>query len=234
MTLKEIMGSVQERQQITSTIQHFYKELYSQSVPKPNRAKIEVIRNEDSEDIPEIDTAELRIALKQIKNQKAPGEDLQKGKIPDTWRNAEVIILSKNVPLHLAFVDYQKTFDHMSNASIDDQEYKSLIEDIYKDVTVHREAGQGDSISPKLFTLAVEDVFRKLSWQQKRVNMHGIYLNNLRSAEDILLINTNAGELSNMLHDLREASQMVIEKTKITSPDNICVTIDNHALQAVE
>ncbi|KAH1002034.1 hypothetical protein HUJ05_009605 [Dendroctonus ponderosae] len=41
--------------------------------------------------------------------------------------------------------------------------------------------------------------------------MHRIYLNNLRSAEDILLINTNAGELSNMLHDLREASQMVYD-----------------------
>lgn len=347
---------VTERQQITSTIQQFYSGLYRQSVPKPNRSRIQMVQNVGSEDIPEVDTAELRMALKQMKNRKAPGEDLitvemlknggktlekaliilfnrclEEGKIPDTWRNAEVIILFKkgdrtnienyrpisllsvlykllskiitnrlnnkfdfyqpveqagfrssfstldhiqtirtliekcteyNVPLHLAFVDYKKAFDSletwavmeaMSNARIDSR-YTNLIEDIYKDATLHvkidentttdkipiqRGVRQGDSISPKLFTLALEDVFKKLSWQQKGVNIDGRYLNHLRFADDIVLMSTNAGELSSMLLDLKEASQIVglemnLQKTKIMSPDNICVTVDNKVLEVVE
>ena len=71
------------------------------------------------EDIPEIDMMELRTALQQMRNRKAPGEDqvsemlktggetldkallilmnkcLEEGRIPDAWRNAEVTILFK-------------------------------------------------------------------------------------------------------------------------------------------
>ena len=57
---------------------------------------------------------------------------------------------------------------------------------------------QGDSISPKLFTLALEDVFKNLAWQQKGVNIDGRFLNHLRFADDIMILSTDGEELGNM------------------------------------
>ena len=100
-----------------AVIENFYRKLYSQSVPEPDylqEVRDRVIRNVGSEDIPEIDMMELRTALQQMRNRKAPGEDqvtsemlktggetldrallilmnkcLEEGRIPDAWRNAE-------------------------------------------------------------------------------------------------------------------------------------------------
>lgn len=89
-------------------------------------------------------------------------------------------------------MDYEKAFDSiktwtihraMDNARIDTR-YSRLIEYIYKKATIQMiidedtttdkikvEKGirQGDTISPKLFTLALEDIFKKLSWQNKGI-----------------------------------------------------------------
>lgn len=95
-----------------------------------------------------------------------------------------------NIPLHLAFVDYQKAFDSieiwailaaMDNARIDSR-YSKLIQHIYANATlrikieddmetekipIERGVRQGDTISSKLFTLALEDVFKSLLWDKK-------------------------------------------------------------------
>ena len=89
-----------------------------------------------------------------------------------------------NIPLWIAFVDYEKTFDsvqtHAVLTTLKDQE----IEDVYiefqneiytnSSMTVHlhkesnknnirRGVRQGDTISPKLFTAAPENIFRRLT-----------------------------------------------------------------------
>ena len=106
-------------------------------------------------------------------------------------------------------------------------------------VPVRRSVRQGDTISPKLFTLALEDIFKNLKWEQKGINIDGKRLNHLRFADDIILISSGAGELESMLQELKEASQAVglkmnLQKTKIMSPKNMVVTIDNHTLEIVE
>lgn len=119
-----------------------------------------------------------------------------------------------NIPLHLAFVDYEKAFDSieqwsiwaaMENARIDSR-YTNLLKFIYRNATlqVHisedittdkisigKGVRQGDTISPKLFTLAMEDIFKKLPWQTNGINVEGKYLNHLRFADDIVLISNN-------------------------------------------
>jgi len=50
---------------------------------------------------------------------------------------------------------------------------------------------QGDTISPKLFTLASENIFKTMSWEDKGINVKGTPLNHLRFADDIVLIATS-------------------------------------------
>ena len=60
---------------------------------------------------------------------------------------------------------------------------------------------QGDSISPKLFTLAMEDMFIELSWQNKGILINGERLSYLRFADDITLIARDQDELQSMIDE---------------------------------
>ena len=166
-----------------------------------------------------------------------------------------------NIPIHLAFIDFHKAFDSietryildsMDNARIDCR-YTEVIKNIYKNATMHvkindnlktnqinikRGVRQGDTISPKLFTLVLEDVFKKLQWQTKGIKIDGSFLNHLRFADDIVLISSDIHELAEMTKELNQASKQVglkmnIQKTKIMSEVNIDVTIDNQQIENV-
>lgn len=135
-----------------------------------------------------------------------------------------------NIELHMAFIDYRKAIDSletwailraMEKARIDSR-YTNLIRHIYNKAVLHvridedmmtdqvkveKGIRQGDSISPKLFTLALEDVFKDINWEGKGVLIDGEYLNHLRFADDILLISSCAAELQVMVDQLNDASR---------------------------
>lgn len=86
-----------------------------------------------------------------------------------------------NLPLFVAFVDYEKPFDNIElwfveqalNISRVDSRYRSLIHNIYQGATIKiyleddlqtRQMAfkRGDTISPKLFTFAMEHIFKKV------------------------------------------------------------------------
>ena len=46
---------------------------------------------------------------------------------------------------------------------------------------------QEDVISPKLLTLVLEHILKKLQWENKYLNLHGKLLLNLRITENIVL-----------------------------------------------
>ena len=93
--------------------------------------------------------------------------------------------------LCLGFIDYEKAFDSLDHLAllqaledqITDKKYISLVKAIYKDPSarIHLEddktniikilkgVRQGDPISPKLFTAALERVFSNLDWQSKGI-----------------------------------------------------------------
>lgn len=76
-------------------------------------------------------------------------------------------------------------------------------EDLTTDkITLEREVRQGDTVSSKSFTLALEDVFKELNWE----SIDESYLDNLRFADDVVFISRYVSELKSMLQQLNTAS----------------------------
>nr|XP_032514272.1 uncharacterized protein LOC116767872 [Danaus plexippus plexippus] len=69
-----------------------------------------------------------------------------------------------NQPLCLAFVDYEKAFDSIEHWL---QDHKT------NPIELRRGVRQGDVISPKLFTNALEDVFKTLDCAGQGINVNG-------------------------------------------------------------
>ena len=158
-----------------------------------------------------------------------------------------------NIPLCVAFVDYEKAFDSVQTQAIltslqeqgIEDVYIEILKDIYTDssVTVHlhkesekirikRGVRQGDTISPKLFTATLESIFRRLNWEHKGVKIDGEFLSNLRFADDIFLCTETPQELQQMLQELSDESRrmglkMNIAKTKVMVVDNTPININN-------
>ena len=145
-----------------------------------------------------------------------------------------------NIPLCVAFVDYEKAFDSVQTQAIltslqeqgIEDVYIEILKDIYTDssVTVHlhkegekirikRGVRQGDTFSPKLFTATLESIFRKLNWENKGVKIDGEFLSDLRFADDTFLCTETPQELQQMLQELsderiRMGIKMNIAKTR--------------------
>lgn len=133
-------------------------------------------------------------------------------------------------PLYLIFIDFKKAFDsvefdavwrslknqavHATLINIIQKIYSTALVDVkvghhQVPIEVRRGVRQGDTISPQLFAAVVEDVFRRLDWEEKGININGSRLNHLRYADDIVLISHDPDEVSEMLQELADASKEV-------------------------
>ena len=79
--------------------------------------------------------------------------------------------------------------------------------------------GQGDPLSPILFNCALEQIFRKLDWENKGVNINGKKISNLRFADDIILLSNSEDKLNDMISELakegaKSGLTISIQKTK--------------------
>ncbi len=113
--------------------------------------------------------------------------------------------------------------------------YIKLLKDIYTNnsVTVHlhkesnkinirRRERQGDTISPKLFTAALESVFRRLSWETRGSKIDGEYLSHLRFADHILICANTRHELQLMIQEFADGSEnhgLKMNKSKTKGDD---------------
>ncbi len=144
-------------------------------------------------------------------------------------------------PLCMAFIDYEKAFDSLKTSEMlkalrkqgIDEVYIELIENIYAKATatiklqtnsdiipIEKGIRQGDSISPKLFTATLQEIFKSIKWQHEGILIRDERLTNLRFADDIIIFSESADELEEMLAKLNEESKKMglrinKEKTKI-------------------
>ena len=78
---------------------------------------------------------------------------------------------------------------------------------------------QGDPLSSSLFNATLEGIFQNLDWEEIGIKVNGEHLNNLKFADDVVLIGKNIGEVRKMIEDLGRESEkaemkMNQEKTK--------------------
>lgn len=153
-----------------------------------------------------------------------------------------------NQPLCLAFVDYEKAFDSVEIWSVleslqrcqVDWRYIQVMRCLYEAATMsvqvqnqqtrpiplHRGVRQGDVISPKLFTNAMEDMFKTLNWKGRGININGEHISHLRFADDIVIMAETLQDLQQMLNDLAESSlriglRMNLDKTKVMFNEHV-------------
>ncbi|XGW34916.1 hypothetical protein V3C99_018737 [Haemonchus contortus] len=85
--------------------------------------------------------------------------------------------------------------------------FTTRISPFYKEVIVNVKRGvrQGDTISPKLFSAALENIPRHLEWEDLGVKVDGCFLHHLRFADDIVLITPNIEQAERMLAEFDSA-----------------------------
>lgn len=162
----------------------------------------------------------------------------------------------------MAFVDYEKAFDSIETPAVlkpmKEQgipgKYTRNLRNVYETATasirLHENCGpiyirrgvrQGNTISPKLFTAALESIFKHLDWVGKGINIDSKYLHHLRFADDIVIFARTAEDLQTMLEELNVQGKQVgmkmnMEKTKVILNSECIrrdIEVDNIKLEAV-
>ena len=135
-----------------------------------------------------------------------------------------------NLELCVGYIDYEKAFDSVEHKDLFtalrkvgvNKGYVQLLEDIYTDATakthiendvsktinIERGVRQGDTISPKIFTTAMEDTFKKLNLQERGLNVDGEKLTDFRFADDVALIATSVKDIV-QLNELNQGSKKI-------------------------
>ena len=132
------------------------------------------------------------------------------------------------IPLCLAFIDFEKAFDSIKLETIFEalrrgrieEPYINLLEEIYTDATatfninnntveidIKKGVRQGGTISPKLFSAGLEEIFKRLNWSKAGIKTNGKYLSHLRFADDIVIFSNNAENLQAHIKALNESSK---------------------------
>ena len=102
-----------------------------------------------------------------------------------------------------------------------------------------RAVRQGVTISPKLFTAALESTFRQLTWEIRGLNIDGEYLSHRRFVDDILICANTPHDLQHMLHELADESnnhglKMNKSKTKVMMENDTPIYVNNTHIENVE
>lgn len=157
-----------------------------------------------------------------------------------------------NVNIYLALIDYSKAFDSIKQSSIlegldimlqVDPIYINIISHLYNEnkayislerdgqlFEIKRGTKQGCPLSPDFFNNVLEMIFRGLNWENLGVEINGTKLNNLRFADDVVLIASSKEELETMIIELSAESvkhglSMNYNKTKILTKEDTEISI---------
>ena len=166
--------------------------------------------------------------------------------------------------LCVGYIDYEKAFNSVEYSDLFtalrkigvSEGYVYIMEDIYTNATatihldnnvskpihINRGVRQGDTISPKIFTAAMEEeVLKKLNLEKNGVNVDGEYLTDLRFADDAVLTTTSVKDMEVQLKSLNSESKKIglkIHKGKTQFKTNYdteeSIEIENEQIEKVE
>ncbi|GFS08192.1 endonuclease-reverse transcriptase [Elysia marginata] len=167
-----------------------------------------------------------------------------------------------NLQLCLGFIDYEKAFDSVEHFAIFDplrkininENYIQILENIYKNATArlhidnlisepfpNRGVRQGDPMSLKLFTAAIEETFKKKSELSNGINIDGEILTNLRFADDVALLTESTPLMEEQLNTLNIKNKEVglkmhKRKTKFMKnyENDDTIQIENASIEKVQ
>jgi hypothetical protein len=148
-----------------------------------------------------------------------------------------------NIEINLLLVDFYKAFDSVDLqylwSALKRQGINSkmirIIKEMYRNArgyvkldkkgpefNLEKGVKQGDPLAPNLFNCSLEEVFRNLGWEEKGIKINGEWLNNLRFADDTVLIAQSREDLQAMLDEFEEKSreaglEINVEKTVLLS-----------------
>uniref|UniRef100_A0A3P9MPT2 ribonuclease H n=1 Tax=Oryzias latipes TaxID=8090 RepID=A0A3P9MPT2_ORYLA len=140
----------------------------------------------------------------------------------------------------MAFVDYEKAFDSILHKAVIEaleqhsveEKYINILKETYdggtaqvrneslsRKIKIMKGVRQGDTLSPVMFTAALEEIFRRME-AEAGININGERMNNLRFADDIILFAEKEEDLSKLLNDLnkegrKDGMKMNKKKTQI-------------------
>ena len=76
-------------------------------------------------------------------------------------------------------------------------------------IPIEKGVWQGDTISPMLFTAALQWMMKSLDWDDKGVRVDGKFLSNLRFADDIVFFSRSTKEAEAMLGERNETGRKI-------------------------
>lgn len=148
-----------------------------------------------------------------------------------------------NVDVHACFIDYRKAFDTVRHGKmveilkkigIDKRDVRIIVElywsqtaevrvenKLSESAEIERGVRQGCILSPLLFNIYAEEVFREAINEQKGgININGLVINNLRYADDTVILASNQSELQTLLdavvtHSEEMGLSLNVAKTKM-------------------
>nr|XP_054765176.1 uncharacterized protein LOC129271950 [Lytechinus pictus] len=151
-----------------------------------------IIAQDTDEDIPPVRVDEVAKSLQAMKRGKAPGSDEV---LVDVLKDGGDVILEQLAKLFTLCLEMYSQANATIHLHKDSDEFP-----------INRVVRQGDTVSPKLFNAALEEIIRKLDWESTGLNIEGECLHHLRFADDIFLITDDGHKLENMLNDLNTES----------------------------
>ncbi|KAE9415074.1 hypothetical protein Angca_008569, partial [Angiostrongylus cantonensis] len=131
-----------------------------------------------------------------------------------------------HLPLVLTYVDYEEALDSVEtnailSALVDqgvDPSCIRTLSDCYRNCTteiqlfhrlftipIRKGVRQGDTISPKLFSAALQWIMKSLDWDEKGIRIDGKFLSNLHFADDIVIFSRSTSGAEMMINELSEA-----------------------------
>ena len=157
-----------------------------------------------------------------------------------------------NIPLYMAFVHCEKAFDSIQQRAVFEalrahgvqEKYINIIKETYAEGTaqlrteklsgktkIMKGVHQGDRLSPEMFTVVVEEIFKRMNIEYG-ININGVRLSNLRFANDIIFFSESEEKLKDMLEDLnnegkRDGMKLTKKKAKIMCNEVTRTTFGN-------